>query len=122
MTRTLVSLLLACLAAAHAAADCTAPESPKLPPGASSTLADMLEGQKAVKAFQADNMAYMKCLEEQFTAAEKASKKGSDEEKAAAAEEYQQAVNAYNAAVSEEEAVAGQFNTEIRAYKEANPD
>ena len=122
MTRTLASLLLLCVAAANAAAECTAPESPNLPAGASSTLADMLDAQKAVKTFQTENMAYMKCLEQAFTAAEKASKKGSDEEKAAAAEEYQRTVNAYNAAVSEEEAVAGRFNTEIRAYKDANPD
>jgi hypothetical protein len=45
----------------------------------------------------------------------------SDEEKAAAQETYQKGVDAYNAAVSKEEEVAGQFNTEIREYKAANP-
>ena len=104
-----------------AAEDCTAPEAPSLPDGGSSTMEQMLEGQKAVKAFQAENLEYMGCLEARFTAAEEAAKKGSDEEKAAAQEEYTEAMNAYNAAVTKEEEVAGQFNTEIREYKAANP-
>ena len=81
----------------------------------------MLEGQKAVKAFQAANLEYMGCLETKFTAAEEAAKKGSDEEKADAQKVYNESMNAYNAAVTKEEEVAGQFNTEIREYKAANP-
>jgi hypothetical protein len=99
------------------AADCTAPESPTVPDGASSSMEDMLNGQKAVKAFQAANLEYMKCLEPSLAAAEAAVKAG--EEGADAA--YQQAQETYNAAVSAEESVAGQFNTEIREYKAANP-
>ena len=34
---------------------------------------------------------------------------------------HQEGVDAYNAAVSAEEDVAGRFNTEIREYKAANP-
>ena len=82
----------------------------------------MLAGQKAVKTFQAANVAYMKCLEEGFTAAEEVAKNGTtDEEKAAAQAEYTQGIDAYNDAVSKEEEVAGQFNVEIREYKAANP-
>ena len=108
-------------AAGAAAEDCTAPEAPSLPDGGSSTMEQMLEGQKAVKTFQAANLEYMGCLEAKFTAAEDAAKKGSDEEKAAAQEVYNESMNAYNAAVTKEEEVAGQFNTEIREYKAANP-
>ena len=108
-------------AASAVAEDCTAPAAPSLPDGGSSTMEQMLEGQQAVKAFQAANLEYMTCLETRFTAAEQAAKEGSDDEKAAAQEEYNEAMNAYNAAVTKEEEVAGQFNTEIREYKAANP-
>jgi hypothetical protein len=118
-----IVLLLSGLAFAGsvAAEDCTAPASPSLPDGGSATMEQMLEGQKAVKTFQAANLEYMGCLEARFTAAEAAAKKGSDEDKASAQAQYNEAMDAYNAAVSEEEKVAGQFNTEIREYKAANP-
>ncbi|MEM1114628.1 MAG: hypothetical protein AAGI11_22135 [Pseudomonadota bacterium] len=102
-------------------ADCDAPASPVLPDGATASMQDMLEGQKAVKAFQAANMDYMGCLEKVFNAAAKDADSGNDDEKAAATEVHDKAVAAYNDAVSKEEEVAGQFNTEIREYKAANP-
>ena len=107
--------------AGAAAEDCTAPEAPTLPNGETSTMEDMLGGQKAVKAFQAANLEYMSCLEARFTAAQAAAKSGSDEEKSAAQATYTEAMDAYNAAVTKEEEVAGQFNTEIREYNAANP-
>ncbi len=105
---------------ALANADCQAPASPELPVGATSTKEQMLEGQKAVKAFQAANLDYMKCLEGVFTEAEELVKQGEAKDPAAAQAAYQQAVDAYNSAVSAEETVAGQFNTAIREYKAAN--
>jgi hypothetical protein len=99
------------------AEDCQAPPAPELPEGASASMEQMLEGQKAVKTFQAANLEYMKCLEPNLTAAE-ASVQAGDE---GADEKYQAAQETYNAAVSAEEGVAGQFNTEIREYKAANP-
>ena len=79
-------------------------------------------GQKAVKAFQTANLEYMGCLEKTFTAAEaEALESDSEEAKKASQAIYQEAVDAYNAAVSKEEEIAGQFNTEIREYKAANP-
>ena len=112
----LLSLVL-CSSAAMAQ-DCTAPTAPQLPDGASSTMEQMLEGQKAVKTFQAANLDYMKCLEPALAAAEAKVKDGVE----GAADEYKQVEEAYNTAVSTEEEVAGQFNTEIREYKAANPD
>ncbi len=99
------------------AGDCVAPAAPELPDGASSSMEEMLAGQKAVKTFQTANLEYMKCLEPALAAAEAAVKAGEE----GAAEAYQSAQDTYNAAVSTEEAVAGQFNTEIREYKAANP-
>ncbi len=103
-----------------ALADCVNPKAPKVPEGAKSTMDQMLEGQKAVKTFQAANIEYMTCLEKKFTAAEARAAKGSDAEKKAAQTEYDETIAAYNEAVSQEEAVAGQFNKEIRKYTEAN--
>lgn len=103
------------------AGDCTAPDAPQLPDGATSSMEQMLAGQKAVKAFQTVNLEYMACLEEDLKATEEAAKSASDEEKDTAQATYDQAVETYNSAVSKEEEVAGQFNTEIREYKAANP-
>jgi hypothetical protein len=100
-----------------AMADCTAPDQPVLPDGAQATMEAMLAGQKAVKSFQTSNIEYMKCLEGIIAEAEKTLKEASDADK----KSYTDMVDAYNSAVSKEEEVAGQFNTEIREYKAANP-
>ncbi len=112
---------LALVAPLATADDCVSPEVPQLPDGATSTMEQMLAGQKAVKAFQAANLEYMGCLEAGLNAAEQAVKSASEDGKADAEAAYDKAVDAYNAAVSREEEVAGQFNTEIREYKAANP-
>ncbi|MEP4486285.1 hypothetical protein [Marinobacter alexandrii] len=115
-------LALSLVAAPAMALDCDMPEAPTMPDGASSTMEDMLEGQKAVKAFQAANIDYMACVEKAMNAAETAVEEASDGDKAAAKEAYTELVDTYNAAVSVEEDVAGQFNTEIREYKAANAE
>ncbi len=103
--------------------ECAAPASPTLPDGAASTMEQMLEGQQMVKAFQAANADYMKCLEPGIEstkmAAQKAIEKGEGADEAKAA--YEAAQNTYNAAVTAEEELAGQFNAEVREYKAANP-
>lgn len=102
-------------------AECAKPAKPVLPDGATSSMEDMIAGQTAVKSFQAANIEYMACLEKIFTEAEAAALEGTDEEKAAASKAYEESLTEYNNAVSVEEEVAGQFNTEIREYKAANP-
>jgi hypothetical protein len=112
------ALILGCSATM---AECVAPEAPSLPDGSSASMQDMIAGQKAVKAFQAENITYMSCVEKLITEAEAKATAGTEEEKAAALAARAQAESVYNAAVSVEEEVAGQFNTEIREYKAANP-
>lgn len=97
--------------------DCVSPAKPDVPDGATSTMEQMLAGQKAVKAFQSANLEYMSCLEPKLAAAEAEAAAGSAE----AVSNYQQVQEDYNAAVSREEDVAGQFNAAIRDYKAANP-
>jgi hypothetical protein len=116
------ALALALGSSAGMAGDCSGPQPPSLPDGATASMEEMLAGQKAVKEYQAANLEYMGCLEKEFTAAEaEALNSSSEEDKEAAQATYQKAVDAYNAAVSKEEEIAGQFNTEIREYKAANP-
>ena len=106
---------------AHAQ-DCDAPEMPTLPDGGSSTMDQMIEGQKAVKAFQADNMVYLECLNksaELYKNSATGLNPGDEREKLTG--KYNDAIEAYNSAVTAEEELAGQFNTEIREYKAKNP-
>ncbi|MEM6774015.1 MAG: hypothetical protein AAF640_04155 [Pseudomonadota bacterium] len=110
--------MLPLLAAMHVAAECNAPERPELPDGARSTREEMLAGLKAVRAFQADNMAYMQCLERHFNRARGQAGISQDSHSRALADgEYSAAMDAYNAAVSEEEDVAGTFNIELREFR-----
>lgn len=101
--------------------DCASPEAPTIPDGASATMEQMIAGQTAVKAFQASNIEYMACLEPGIKAAGEQLANASGDAKAVAKEAYDGKEAAYNAAVSAEESVAGDFNTAIRAYKAANP-
>ena len=113
-------LTLTLLSAPALSQDCTSPEVPDIPDGATSTYDQMIEGMGTVKSFQSANSEYMKCLEPLISAASEAAKEAdmSDESKAA----LNKLETMYNEAVSREEALAGQFNTEIREYKAANPE
>ena len=115
-------LALLALGSSMAMAECVQPESPTLPDGSSATMDDMIAVQQAVKAFQAANLEYMGCLETQFTAAKKTIEEGKASDAEALKAAYEKDVEAYNEAVSAEEALAGQFNTEIREFRAANPD
>ena len=115
-------LAVLALGSSMAMAECVQPESPTLPDGSSATMDDMIAGQQAVKAFQAANLEYMGCLETQFTAAKKTIEEGKASDAEALKAAYEKDVEAYNEAVSAEEALAGQFNTEIREFRAANPD
>ncbi|MEM8563653.1 MAG: hypothetical protein AAGF57_15560 [Pseudomonadota bacterium] len=114
---TAVSAFLVLSSTASLAEDCVAPEAPTLIEGEESSMEQMLEAQKAVKAFQTANLAYMDCLAPQLDAAEADAKEGVE----GAVERYSEIQQSYNDAVSREEAVAEKFNTEIRDYKAANP-
>ena len=103
------------------AADCVSPEAPGVPDGASSTMDQMITGQKAVKAFQASNIEYMSCLEADINEAEAKLLAASEEDKGASQKMVDDISDAYNQAVSAEESVAGAFNAAIREYKAANP-
>ena len=97
---------------------CDAPSAPIVPDGDSASLEEMVAAQAGIKAFQESNAEYLKCVDEQMAT----EKNLEDEGDEGAQERYALAAADYNAAVSREEQVAADFNTEIRAYKSANPD
>ena len=102
------------------AEECTAPALPTLPEGATAPLEQMLEGQKAVKTYQASNTEYRTCLDPKVSAAEVAA--SGDSPGPELQETLKQLNEEYNASVSKEEELAVQFNAELKAYKAANPD
>ncbi|MEE4278878.1 MAG: hypothetical protein V2I82_10480 [Halieaceae bacterium] len=93
-----------------------APPLPAIPDGATAPYETMLAGQRAIKAFQAQNMQYMHCLEARFGRLDRADKA------AATAEDRAQAEDAYHAAVSAEEEVVASFNIELREYRARQRD
>ncbi|MCP4211616.1 MAG: hypothetical protein GY764_09055 [Halieaceae bacterium] len=117
----LIKPSLFCLALVSSSAfaeDCTMPEVPTLPDGATAGEQEMLAGQTAVRAYQADNTAYRVCLDEKMEPAEQAAL--GDESDPALANAVATLNNQYNASVAAEEEVAVKFNAELRAYKAAN--
>ena len=117
-TQTASLLLALTLAPAGAAQACDAPVTPASPDGGSATLEEMIAAQGDVKAFQEANAEYLECVDSQMSV-EQASIDEGDE---SAKERFALAAADYNAAVSREEQVAGDFNAAIKAYKAANPN
>lgn len=102
------------------AADCEQPDAPAVPDGATASYDDMIAGQQAIKSFQAENKEYLECMNKEITAAANVAKTAeSKEERSAAAERHTDMVNAFNEAVSDEEALAAEFNSEIQEYQAA---
>jgi hypothetical protein len=102
----IVSLLLL-FSAQFALAECSRPTAPQIPDGETSDLEAMVEGQKAVKAYVAETEAYLDCLNAEGEAVAETE----------TPEQQLARIERHNAAVDEMEAVAGQFNEEISAYK-----
>jgi len=95
--------------------ECVAPPKPKLPDGASATRQDMLDGQAAVKLFQKKNMQYMHCVQVHIDRTRMQAAQSLDAAtRAMALTTHSSANDAFNAAVSAEEEVAGDFNIELR--------
>ena len=103
----LILSLIILFSSGIALAECSRPAAPQLPPGATSDLETMVEGQKAVKTYVADTEAYLSCITAESEAAAETE----------TPEQQLARVAHHNEVVDEMEAVAGKFNDEIRAYK-----
>ena len=104
-------LLFAAGAAASALA-CDYPPLISIPAGADATMEELLTAQADVRTYMEAMEVYLTCVNDELAAA------GDD-----APAEYKSIMfSRHNAAVTEMESVAADFNEEVQAYKEANPD
>ncbi len=104
------------------AAECPQPSTPSIPDGSKASLDEMLAAKKQIGEYQTANADYRNCLSAQIESlvAEIPTLEDKQQAKAATAQ-HQALVDTYNQAVSAEENVANQFNSQIGAYKKANP-
>ncbi len=96
-------------------AECDRPWPVEVPDGKTATKEEMLEAQRAIKAYMADADAYLICLED-----EQAAVKVDPEDKEAleqAMEEQAIRNRRHNAMVDEMHMLAERFNQTVRAYK-----
>ena len=116
-TLTPLALILALSSSALIAEECSMPDMPTLPDGNSATMEEMIAGQQAVKAFQAEVETYRGCQDTMMATLKTRVAEGDE----AAVDDFQAATDAYNTSVSLEEKLAEQFNQAIRDFKAANP-
>lgn len=88
-------------------AACPYPDDVSIPDGSTASEAEMLDGQKMVKAYMAQMEEYLECLDEE---AGSLGEEESEDQKA-------MHVKRHNAAVEAMEKVAASFNEQIRSYK-----
>jgi hypothetical protein len=112
--KALLSLTVLALSAIPAHADCTYPSAPsRIPDGATATLQEMVDAQKAVKQFDQQIAEYTSCIKLEEAAQLKGDKLTDEQKKAIQAQ--QAAKN--NAAVDADQALADRLNEQIRVWK-----
>jgi len=111
----LIVLLLASLSSTAWAA-CNYPAKPaKLPDGNTATRDEMVAGKKQVEQYNGDMNAYLACIKTEYDGAvAKQAASMTEEQKQQAAKLYTQR---NDAAVDELQAVASQFNEQLRVFK-----
>lgn len=110
-----VTATLAAFGAVTASAACIYPRPPEnIPDGRTASYDEMVEGQKSVKAFDADVTAYNACLQMELDAL-LADPSLDDARRSEIGAMY---VKKNNAAVDEVQSVADRFNEQLRAFKE----
>lgn len=103
--------LAATICISQASAECSTPEPTNIPDGTKATSEEMVEAQTFVKQYIAEMELYLVCLDEEAAALEEPP----------TAEQTERHTQLHNSAVDSMEAVAAQFNEQVRAYKQANP-
>jgi uncharacterized protein YfkK (UPF0435 family) len=106
--------LLVCLAAGSAHATCIYPPAPEhVPDGKTASFDEMVAAQKAVKQFNEDINAYNVCLDMEMNALEQSGQY----DEARLSELRAMHAKKNNAAVDEVQAIADQFNEQLRIFK-----
>jgi len=120
----------ALLATVPAFADCSYPPAPEhLPDGNTATMPEMVEGQKAVKAYNDSMNAYLNCLklEHDDAVGKLTATAGAKDDEKKAAEDRKKAMDAieiqkHNAAIDALQQVADRFNEQVRVFKKKAAD
>ena len=105
----------------QALADCTAPTPPQnLPKGTTATKAEIIDGVKAMKQYDADVKAYSACIDQDTQ--DRITKLGPDPRAEWVSSIKLAAAKKNNAAVTDLESRAAKYNDEIRAFKARNTE
>jgi len=113
-TRFAASVLTACLFAGAAWATCIYPRAPeRVPDGKTASYDEMIAAQQAVRTFNEDVNAYNACLDMEMQSLEQSGLY--DATRLAELRVMQAKKN--NAAVDEVQAIADQFNEQLRIFK-----
>jgi len=108
--------LAAALTAGPVFAECPYPAAPdKLPDGATATLEQMLDGQKAVKAYDAAIKAYVDCIDKELD--DKIAKGGDQLKPQQKADMQKVEAQKHNAAIDQLQSVADRFNEQVKVFK-----
>ena len=117
----LLAMALLAATAAPVYAECPYPQAPtKIPDGATATLQEMVDGQKAVGEYQKSINEYTTCIDKEL---DDAIAKGGDKLKPDDKKKMQQVeAQKHNAAVDQLQAVADRFNEQVKVYKARTAD
>jgi hypothetical protein len=109
-------VLAALMGMSLANAECIYPKAPSgMPDGATATEQEMLDGMKAVKAYNGEVTAYLNCLDMEMQARIDAAGAEAPADQIAQIKAIQ--AKRHNAAVEELEAHAARFNEQVKAFK-----
>ncbi|MEL7536306.1 MAG: hypothetical protein AAFZ58_17290 [Pseudomonadota bacterium] len=110
-----VATLIALLGAWSAADACEYPKKPDIPDGRNASEKEMVESQRAIKAYMTDMSEYRSCLDTESQAA-----KVDGEDPNITAQRDRITAQRHNAAVDEENRHVEAFNEQVRAFKAEN--
>ena len=116
MKALLAMTILGGLSVAPALADCPYPTAPaKIPDGATATLQEMLDGQKAVQAYDKAINDYVACIDKEVN--DNIAKAGDSLKPAQKADMQKVEEQKHNAAIDQEQSVADRFNEQVKVFK-----
>jgi len=98
---------------------CSLPNAPGLPDAATATRAQMAAARQAFEAYDAATNAYAKCVDAAIDRVTAQHAGTASQDDLARLKAF--GGTAHNTAIDEEQAVANQFNAQIRAYKSKHP-
>ena len=116
MKALLAMTILGGLSVTPAFADCAYPAAPaKIPDGATATLQEMLDGQKAIQAYDKSIKEYVDCIDKEVS--DNIAKAGESLKPEQKADMQKVEMQKHNAAIDQEQSVADRFNEQVKVFK-----